>query len=223
MREEWFRASLAIGARCDEDEYQVWRFGAGCLATITEGPNSEDTVCDGDLESGSLWSSHIVPSPPPSRSPSPETGPGEPLYNKCSDTPLGTHVDDRTLPLARLSDLAGVDPSAIEKILELVAMPLRHPELYLHTGVQPPRRALLHGPPGCGKTLLVNAVAGMRTLQRVRASYSHKFVQDFGIPLIYVSASWLVSSVSGERDESLKLAFEEAKVGLTTYAVAVTC
>jgi ribosome biogenesis ATPase len=65
-----------------------------------------------------------------------------------------------TSPATRLSDLGGVQP-CIEKMLELVAMPLCHPEIYLHTGVQPPRGVLLHGPPGCGKTLLANAIAGV--------------------------------------------------------------
>lgn len=67
---------------------------------------------------------------------------------------------DYTPPSTRLSDLGGID-ACIEKILELVAMPLCHPEIYLYTGVQPPRGVLLHGPPGCGKTLLANAIAGV--------------------------------------------------------------
>ena len=67
---------------------------------------------------------------------------------------------DYTPPTTRLSDLGGVE-SCVEKMLELVAMPLCHPEVYLHTGVQPPRGVLLHGPPGCGKTLLANAIAGV--------------------------------------------------------------
>jgi ribosome biogenesis ATPase len=67
---------------------------------------------------------------------------------------------DYAPPLARLSDLGGVDV-CVEKMLELVAMPLCHPEIYLHTGVQPPRGVLLYGPPGCGKTLLANAIAGV--------------------------------------------------------------
>jgi ribosome biogenesis ATPase len=67
---------------------------------------------------------------------------------------------DYTPPATRLSDLGGVD-ACVEKVLELIAMPLCHPEVYLHTGVQPPRGVLLHGPPGCGKTLLANAIAGV--------------------------------------------------------------
>lgn len=67
---------------------------------------------------------------------------------------------DYSPPTTRLSDLGGVQ-ACVEKLLELVAMPLCHPEVYTHTGVQPPRGVLLHGPPGCGKTLLANAIAGV--------------------------------------------------------------
>ncbi|KIM39323.1 hypothetical protein M413DRAFT_12268 [Hebeloma cylindrosporum] len=96
-------------------------------------------------------------------------------------------------PTARLSDLGGVEP-CIEKLLELVAMPLCHPEVYLHTGVQPPRGVLLHGPPGCGKTLLAHAMAG-----------------ELGIPFISISAPSIVSGMSGESEKTLRDTFEEAK------------
>ncbi|KAF9496678.1 AAA-domain-containing protein [Pleurotus eryngii] len=198
VREEWFWDSLQIGARCDEDKYKVRRPGAGGLTTILEQSHSEDAAHDEEYPGdGSRWSSHGAPSPPPSRSPSPETGesddhrgPSEQQHNKCNP-----HINDRTIPLARLLDLGAVEPSVMKKMLELVVMPLRHPELYAHTGVQPPRGVLLHGPPGCGKTLLVNALA-----------------VELGIPLINISAPWLVSSASGDPKELLKLAFEEAKL-----------
>lgn len=64
-------------------------------------------------------------------------------------------------PLTRLADLGGVD-KCIESMLELVALPICHPEVYLHTGVRPPRGVLLVGPPGCGKTMLAGAIAGVR-------------------------------------------------------------
>jgi ribosome biogenesis ATPase len=73
---------------------------------------------------------------------------------------------DYAPPTARLSDLGGIE-DCIEKMLELVAMPICHPEVYLHTGVQPPRGVLLHGPPGCGKTLLANAMAGVSVVWRL--------------------------------------------------------
>ncbi|KAJ1674842.1 Ribosome biogenesis ATPase rix7, partial [Spiromyces aspiralis] len=96
-------------------------------------------------------------------------------------------------PPTRLKDLGGVEP-CIEEILELIVMPMRHPEIYLHTGVQPPRGVLLHGPPGCGKTMLANAIAG-----------------ELGVPFIQISAPSVVSGMSGESEKKLRDMFQEAK------------
>ncbi|EGN99364.1 hypothetical protein SERLA73DRAFT_108832 [Serpula lacrymans var. lacrymans S7.3] len=100
---------------------------------------------------------------------------------------------DHSPPTTRLADLGGVE-ACVEKMLELVAMPLCHPEIYLHTGVQPPRGVLLHGPPGCGKTLLANAIAG-----------------ELGVPFISISAPSVVSGMSGESEKTLRDTFDEAK------------
>lgn len=72
----------------------------------------------------------------------------------------GSNAKDYSPPTTRLSDLGGVE-DIIERILELVTMPIQHPEIYLHTGVHAPRGVLLHGPPGCGKTLIAHAIAGV--------------------------------------------------------------
>ena len=113
-------------------------------------------------------------------------------------------------PITRLSDLGGVD-LCVEKMLELVAMPLCHPEVYLHTGIQPPRGVLLHGPPGCGKTLLAHAIAGVchgNCSLHLRTDDK----KELGVPFISVSAPSIVSGMSGESEKTLRDTFEEAKV-----------
>ncbi|MEO3742518.1 AAA family ATPase [Plantactinospora sp. B5E13] len=47
-----------------------------------------------------------------------------------------------------------------ETLTESVLWPLNYPDTFARLGVQPPRGVLLYGPPGCGKTFLVSALAG---------------------------------------------------------------
>jgi ribosome biogenesis ATPase len=84
-------------------------------------------------------------------------------------------------------------------------------EVYLHTGVQPPRGVLLHGPPGCGKTLLAHAIAGV-CLDLFSFSLDIDGRQELGVPFISVSAPSIVSGMSGESEKTLRDTFEEAKV-----------
>jgi len=46
-----------------------------------------------------------------------------------------------------------------QALTEAVLWPLQHPETFERLGVQPPRGVLLYGPPGCGKTFVVRALA----------------------------------------------------------------
>ena len=49
------------------------------------------------------------------------------------------------------------------KEIDKLLLHMRHSELFSRLGVRPPQGFLLHGPPGCGKTLIANAIAGVST------------------------------------------------------------
>ncbi|KAM3853162.1 nuclear valosin-containing protein-like [Vipera latastei] len=70
---------------------------------------------------------------------------------------------------------------------------IRHPEVYTHLGAVPPRGFLLHGPPGCGKTLLAQAIAG-----------------ELELPILKVAATEIVSGVSGDSEQNLRELFDQA-------------
>ena len=55
-------------------------------------------------------------------------------------------------------DIGGLGEQ-IQRIREMIELPLRHPEVFDRLGIEPPKGVLLHGPPGTGKTLIAKAVA----------------------------------------------------------------
>ncbi len=66
--------------------------------------------------------------------------------------------EGRGVPRTTYEDIGGLHEE-IQRVREMVELPLRHPELFQRLGIEPPKGVLLHGPPGCGKTLLARAVA----------------------------------------------------------------
>lgn len=95
-------------------------------------------------------------------------------------------------PSTRYADIGGIQ-SILQEVKELIEYPLTHPEVYAHLGVEPPRGILLHGPPGTGKTMLANAIAG-----------------ESGASFLKISAPEVVSGMSGESEQKLRELFDEA-------------
>jgi transitional endoplasmic reticulum ATPase len=72
-----------------------------------------------------------------------------------------TSMASSTLELAAVTlDDVGDMAEVKEVLTETVLWPLTYPDTFARLGVQPPRGVLLYGPPGCGKTFLVKAIAG---------------------------------------------------------------
>ncbi|GAB7361154.1 hypothetical protein MBLNU230_g1188t1 [Neophaeotheca triangularis] len=92
-----------------------------------------------------------------------------------------------------IRDVGGVD-DVIDRMKEMLACPLLWPEKYIKMGVKPPSGILLHGPPGCGKTLITRACAA--TLR---------------VPFIELLGPSVVSGMSGESEKGIRDRFEEAK------------
>merc|ERR1712070_22783 len=61
-------------------------------------------------------------------------------------------------PDVTYEDVGGATES-LEKLREVVELPLLHPERFFTLGIDPPKGVLLYGPPGTGKTLAARAVA----------------------------------------------------------------
>ena len=70
-----------------------------------------------------------------------------------------TKAIDSSIPRVTYDELGGLK-NEVQKIREMVELPMRHPELFEKIGVEAPKGVLLYGPPGTGKTLLAKAVAG---------------------------------------------------------------
>merc|ERR1712072_1078691 len=79
-----------------------------------------------------------------------------PLPPKIDPTVSLMTVEDK--PDVTYDEVGGAKDS-LEKLREVVELPLLHPERFLTLGIDPPKGVLLYGPPGTGKTLSARAVA----------------------------------------------------------------
>lgn len=101
---------------------------------------------------------------------------------------------DRSAPSdVKLEDLGGID-EVIEQLGDLLILPLTKPDVYTRMNVPLPRGILLHGPPGCGKSMLARAYAA-----------------KLGVPFVEIMGPSIVSGMSGESEKQVRDLFEEAR------------
>ena len=74
----------------------------------------------------------------------------------CEGEPI-KREDEESAQDVGYDDIGGVRKQ-LGNIRELVELPMRHPKVFTAVGVRPPRGVLIHGPPGCGKTMIAKAV-----------------------------------------------------------------
>ena len=102
-------------------------------------------------------------------------------------------IAEGKLPTVTYEDLGGLR-EVVPKIREMIETPLRHPEIFARLGVEPPKGVLLHGPPGCGKTLLAKAVAN-----------------ESGAHFISLAGPEIMSKFYGQSEENLRKVFDDAE------------
>ncbi len=89
-------------------------------------------------------------------------------------------------------DIGGIGQQ-LQKVREMIELPLKHPELFRRLGIDPPKGVLLHGPPGTGKTMIAKAVA-----TEVNAHFKS------------INGPEIISKYYGESEKQLREIFDEA-------------
>jgi transitional endoplasmic reticulum ATPase len=97
------------------------------------------------------------------------------------------------VPRITYEDIGGLK-NEVQKVREMIELPLRHPEIFERIGIEAPKGVLLYGPPGTGKTLLAKAVAN-----ETNANF-----YSIGGPEI-------MSKFYGESEERLRETFKQAQ------------
>ena len=117
------------------------------------------------------------------------------IVTQGTEVLVGEQVKEpiRAIPKISYEDIGGLRP-VIQKVREMIELPLRHPELFERLGVEAPKGVLLHGPPGTGKTLLARAVAS-----------------ETNANFLSIGGPEIMSKYYGESEERLRDVFKEAQ------------
>ena len=102
-------------------------------------------------------------------------------------------VSELEAPRVSYEDIGGLHEE-LQKVREMIELPLKHPELFDRLGIDPPKGVLLHGPPGTGKTLIAKAVAN-----------------EAGASFFTINGPEIMSKFYGQSEENLRKVFQEAE------------
>ena len=102
------------------------------------------------------------------------------------------HEEENLVQTISYEDIGGIG-NQLQKVREMIELPLKHPILFRRLGIDPPRGVLLHGPPGTGKTLIAKAVAS-----ETNAHFTS------------INGPEIISKYYGESEKQLREIFEEA-------------
>jgi len=83
---------------------------------------------------------------------------GPVLINPTTQLIVGKAQEEKTIRAVSYEDIGGLKPQ-LQRIREMIELPLRYPEVFERLGIDAPKGVLLHGPPGCGKTLIARTIA----------------------------------------------------------------
>jgi len=102
-------------------------------------------------------------------------------------------TNQKNIPSITFNDIGGIE-SIVQKVREVIELPIICPSLFNHLGTEPHKGVLLYGPPGCGKTLIAKAIAN-----------------EINAHFIAINGPEILNKYVGQSEANLRRVFQEAE------------